>query len=146
MSLRRFFLIQIVFFLALSAQAISAMPAQEHAHSAPHGGVVKEGGGMHLELVVDKNGQPTIYVYDNAMKPLTQGDLQAKLTLKGHGGVQNSQDLQASKDSKGGIVLKGKPMKGAADWESADLNLKTKDRSTDIQFSNQTHGKSGHSH
>ena len=46
------------------------------------------------EFLLDKVGEPKLYLYDKAMKPLEKTNLEAKLTLKGHGGAQHSRDLK----------------------------------------------------
>lgn len=88
-----------------------------------------------MEFLLDKSGQPKLYLYDKAMKPLEKTDLQAKLALKGHDGVQHSRDLRSTKDPKEGVVFKGEPMKGLTDWDTAVVSLKLKDRWTHLCFS-----------
>ena len=85
-------------FLFLSSIAFSVVlyageAAKEHGHKTPHGGVVQEAEGMHAELLIDKTGQPKVYLYDKAMKPLERTDMQAKLTVKSHNGAQHERDL-----------------------------------------------------
>ena len=46
------------------------------------------------------------------MKPLNRGDLEAKLTVKGHGGEQHARELKFLKDPKGGPLFKGEPIIG----------------------------------
>lgn len=104
-------------------------------HKTPHGGILQEADGMHLELLIDKSGEPRLYLYDKAVKPLERGDLHAKLTVKGHDGVQHTRDLKLSRDSKDGTSFKGEPIKGLTDWEQAVVSLKSKDRWTHIRFS-----------
>jgi hypothetical protein len=109
--------------------------SKEHTHKTPHGGVVQETDGMHVEFLVDKNGEPKLFLYDKAMEPLEKTDLQARLTVKGHDGTQHSRDLKAAKDPKGGTVYKGEPIKGLSDWDTAVVSVKVKDRWTHIRFS-----------
>ncbi len=115
------------------------------AFSGPHGGVIQEAEGMHAELLIDKTGQPKVYLYDKAMKPLEHSDMQAKLTVKSHDGAQHERDLKFSKDSKEGPLLKGEPIKGLNDWDTAVVSFKLKDSSwTHIRFSHHSGGKAGH--
>ena len=69
--------------------------AKGHGHKTPHGGIVREADGMHAEFLIDKNGEPRLYLYDKAMKPLGHGDFQAKLTVKAHDGSQHGRDLKS---------------------------------------------------
>jgi hypothetical protein len=109
--------------------------SKEHGHKTPHGGIVKEAEGMHVEFLIDKSGQPKLYLYDKAMKPLDRTDLEAKLTIKGHNGEQHNVGLKASKDPKEGVVLKGEPIKGLSDWDTAVVSLKIRDSWTHLRFS-----------
>ncbi|HEY3304212.1 MAG TPA: hypothetical protein VGL70_11825 [Candidatus Binatia bacterium] len=109
--------------------------ADEHGHKTPHGGIVREAEGMHVEFLIDKTGQPKLYLYDKAMKPLERTDLETKLTVKGHDGEQHSRGLKAVKDPKEAVVYKGEPIKGASDWDTAVVSLKVKDQWHHIRFS-----------
>ena len=106
-----------------------------HGHKTPHGGIVQEAGEIHVELLIDKSGQPKVYLYDKAMKPMRRKDLQGRLTVKGHDGPQHTRDLKPSGSSKEGVVLVGKPIKGLTDWDRAVVSLKIKGRWTHIRFS-----------
>lgn len=109
--------------------------SKEHGHKTPHGGIVKEAEGMHVEFLIDKGGQPKLYLYDKAKKPLDRTDLEAKLTIKGHNGEQHNVGLKTSKDPKEGVVLKGEPIKGLSDWDTAVVSLKIRDSWTHLRFS-----------
>lgn len=135
MSLSRLLLVPTVFVLVTSGQAFSAPASQEHGHKTPHGGMLQEAEGMHAELLIDKSGQPKLYLYDKAMKPLERGGLQAKLTVRGHDGVEHTRDLKASSNPKEGDFFHGEPIKGLTDWEQAVVSMKIKDRWTHIRFS-----------
>jgi len=104
-------------------------------HKTPHGGILQEAEGMHAEFLIDKNGQPKLYLYDKAMKPLGRGDLLVKLTVKGHEAVQHERDLKISGNPRECTLFKGEPVKGLADWDQAAVSLKIKDRWTHIRFS-----------
>lgn len=69
------------------------------------------------------------------MKPLERSDLEAKLTIKGHGEAEHSRDLKGVKDPKEGIVYKGEPIKGLKDWDTAVVSIKVKDRWSHVRFS-----------
>ena len=99
---------------------------------------------MHAELLIDKSGQPKVYLYDEAMKPLERSDMRAKLTVKSHDGAQHERDLNFSKDPKEGPLLKGEPIKGLTDWDTAVVSLKLKDSWTHIRFSHHSGDKGGH--
>jgi hypothetical protein len=122
-------------FLVVSSGGYAGGGSKEHGHKTPHGGIVKEAEGMHVEFLIDKSGQPKLYLYDKAMKPLDRTDLEAKLTIKGHNGEQYNVGLKASKDAKEGVVLKGEPIKGLSDWDTAVVSLKIKDSWTHLRFS-----------
>jgi hypothetical protein len=132
--------------ILITLAGIVAVEAAEkgHAHKAPHGGVVKDIEGMHLEFLLDKAGEPKLYLYDKSMKPLERTDLQAKLTLKGHDGSQHSRELKPSKDPKVGVLLRGDPIKGVTDWNTAVVSLKLKDSWHDVHFAGHSKGKAGH--
>ena len=70
------------------ALAFADQDPKGHAHKTPHGGIVQEADVMHAEFLIDRSGEPKFYLYDKAMKPLEGGDMQAKLTVKGHDGAQ----------------------------------------------------------
>lgn len=144
MSLSRLLLVPIALVLAISGRAFSAPASQEHGHKAPHGGVVQEAEEMHVEFLMDKNGQPKVYLYDKTMKPLDRTDLQARLTVKAHDGGQHSRELKGSKDPKEGVVFKGDPIKGLTDWDTAVVSLKLKENWTHLRFSHHASGKAGH--
>jgi hypothetical protein len=134
-----YFKMAILFFLSFLLVSFGGVYAgagsKEHGHKTPHGGIVKEAEGMHVEFLIDKGGQPKLYLYDKAMKPLDRTDLEAKLTIKGHNGEQHNVGLKVSKDPKEGVVLKGEPIKGLSDWDTAVVSLKIKDNWTHLRFS-----------
>lgn len=99
---------------------------------------------MHAEFLIDKNGQPKLYVYDKAMKPLERSNLEAKLTVKGHGGAQHTRVLKFFKDPKEGPLFKGEQIQGLTDWDTAVVSLKLKERWTHVRFSHHAGGKGGH--
>ncbi len=129
--------------ITLASTPIFAV-AQQHGHKSPHGGIVQEADGIHAEFLIDKTGEPKLYLYDKAMKPLERSDLEAKLTVKGHGGADHTGTLIFSKDAKEGPLYKGEPVKGLNEWDSAVVSVKLKDRWTEIRFSNHSKGKAGH--
>ena len=124
-----------VFVVVFSSQDFADPDSKGHGHKTPHGGLVQEAEGMHAEIVIDKSGQPKLYLYDKAMKPLERSDMQAKLTIKGHDGAQHERDLKLSREPKEGPLFKGEPIKGMTDWEAAVVSIKVKDRWTHIRFS-----------
>jgi hypothetical protein len=141
---RRYFIIVFALTVIFSTQAFADQDSKGHEHKTPHGGVVQEAEGMHAELLIDKSGQPKVYLYDQVMKPLERSDMQAKLTVKSHDGAQHERDLKFSKDPKEGPLLKGEPIKGLTDWDTAVVSLKLKDNWTHLRFSHHASGKAGH--
>jgi hypothetical protein len=137
------FIIFLTFAMTVSTQAFAAQESKGHGHRSPHGGVIQEAEGIHAELF-DKSGQPKVYLCDKAMKPVERSDIQAKLTVKSHDGAQHERDLKFSKDPKEGPVLKGEPIKGLTDWDTAVVSLKLKDSWTHLRFSHHSGGKAGH--
>jgi hypothetical protein len=121
--------------IAFSVAEYASEAAKEHGHKSPHGGVIQETDGMHVEFLLDKNGEPKVFLYDKAMKPVERNDVQARLTLKAHDGTQHTQDLKFSKDPKEGALLKGEPIKGLTDWDTAVVSVKVKDTWTHLRFS-----------
>ena len=144
MLLSKLLFVPVAFVIALSGQVFSDPVGKDHGHKTPHGGVVKEAEGMHVEFLIDKSGQPKLYLYDKSMKPLERSDLEAKLTVKGHGGSQDTRVLKFSKDGKEGPLYKGDPIKGLTDWDTAVVSLKLKDSWTHIRFSHHSDRKGAH--
>ena len=133
---RQRIIVLLISFAFMSLKLVHADPAgKEDAHKTPRGGVVQEAEGVKAEFLIDKDGQPKLYLYDKAMKALEREDIPAKLAVKKHGGAQHNQDLKAVKDPKGGIVYQGEPIKGLKDWDTAVVSLKLKDRWTHFRFS-----------
>jgi hypothetical protein len=62
------------------------------------------------------------------------------LTVKGHGGAEETRVLKYSKDPKDGPVFRGEPIKGMTDWETAVVNLKLNDKPLNIRFSRHSDG------
>jgi hypothetical protein len=135
MLLSKLLFVPVAFVIALSGQVFSDPVGKDHGHKTPHGGIVKEAEGMHVEFLIDKSGQPKLYLYDKAMKRLENTDLQAKLTVKGHDGAQHSRELKASKDPKEGTMYTAEPIKGLKDWDTAVVSMKLKDKWTHVRFS-----------
>lgn len=123
------------FVIVFSGAVYAGEAIKEHGHKTPHGGIVQEAEGMHAELLIDKSGEPKLYLYDKAMKPMDRTDLEMKLTVKGHNGEQHGRELKAAKDPKEGVVYKGEPIKGLKDWDTGVVSLKIKDRWSHIRFS-----------
>ncbi|MEX0806929.1 MAG: hypothetical protein WD688_26945 [Candidatus Binatia bacterium] len=69
-----------------------------------------------------------------------RSDAEAKLTVKGHGGAEETRVLEFSKDPKKGPVFRGEPVKGLTDWETAVVSLKLKESWTNIRFSRHADG------
>ena len=90
---------------------------------------------MHAELLIDQRGQPKLYLYDKAMKPLGRGDFQARLVVKAQDSSQHTRDLKVTADPKQCTVFRGEPIKGVSDWDTAVASLKLKDRWTHVRFS-----------
>jgi len=129
--------------ITLASNPIFAL-AQQHGHKSPHGGIVQEADGIHAEFLINKTGEPRLYLYDGSMKPLERSDLEAKFTVKGHGGADHTGTLSFSKDAKDGPLYKGEPVKGLKEWNTAVVSVKLKDRWTEIRFSNHSTDKAGH--
>ena len=129
-------IVLLISFAFMSLKFAYADPAgKDHAHKTPRGGIVQEAEGVKAEFLIDKDGQPKLYLYDKAMKPLERRDIQVKLTAKGHDGAQHDRELKAVKDPKGGMVYQGEPIKGLKDWDTAVVSVKTKDRWIHFRFS-----------
>lgn len=135
MLLRTLLFVPLAFVVVLSGNVIADPVSKDHGHKTPHGGVVQEAEGMHVEFLIDKSGQPKFYLYDKAMKPVAQTGLQAKLTVKGHDGVQHSRDLKPSGNPKESNFFTGEAIKGLSDWDTAVVSLKLKDKWTHVRFS-----------
>ncbi len=135
MFLRELFFLFLIFALAFPGQALGDPVPKGHGHKTPHGGIVREAEGIHAEFLLDKDGNPKLYLYDKTMKPLKRGDFQVRLMMKGHDGSQHSRSLKVSGQPKGSAVYQGEPIKGMADWELAVVSIKVKDRWTHIRFS-----------
>jgi len=142
--LRKYLRIFLVLSFTISIPAFADPVGKDHGHKTPQGGIMQEAEGMHAEFLLDKTGQPKLYLYDKAMKPLERSDLEAKLTVKGHGSSQDTRVLKFSKDAKEGPLFKGDPIKGMTDWDTAVVSLKLKDSWTHLRFSHHSDGKGGH--
>lgn len=142
--LRKYLGIFLVLSFMISIPAFADPVGKDHGHKTPHGGIVQEAEGIHAEFLIDKGGQPKVYLYDKSMKPLDRADLEAKLMVKGHGGAQETRVLKFSKDAKEGPLFKGDPIKGMTDWDTAVVSLKLKDNWTHLRFSHHSDGKGGH--
>lgn len=135
MCLRVFFIMSFVFVMIFGNQTFADLEPKGHAHKTPHGGMMQEAGGMHAEFLLDKSGEPKFYLYDKEMKPFGAGDIQAKLTVKGHDGAQHERELKFSKDLKEGPLFKGELIKGLKDIDAAVVSVKMKDKWTHFKFS-----------
>jgi hypothetical protein len=144
MLVRTLLFVPLAFAIVLTGKVIADPVSKDHGHKTPHGGVVQEAEGMHVEFLMDKSGQPKVYLYDKNMKPLDRTDLQARLTVKAHDGGQHNRELKGSKDPKEGVVFKGDPIKGLTDWDTAVVSLKLKENWTHLRFSHHASGKAGH--
>ncbi len=131
----RMFIFLFLLSIAFSGAVYAGETSKEHSHKTPHGGVIQETDGMHAKFLLDKNGEPKVFLYDKAMKPSERSDLQAMLTVKAHDGTEHKRDLKFSKDPKEGALLKGEPIKGLTDWGQAVVSLKIKDSWTHLRFS-----------
>lgn len=135
MLLRNFLFLSIAFVIALSGKVPADPVSKEHGHKTPHGGVVKEAEGMHIEFLIDSSSQPRLYLYDKAMKPVERSNLEVKLTIKDHNGGQHTRALKFSKDAKDGPLFAGEPIKGLKDWDTAVVSLKLTDKWTHVRYS-----------
>jgi hypothetical protein len=131
--------IWIVFFLVLGIATVGlAMADQDpkgHGHKTPHDGLVQEAEGMHVEFLIDKSGEPKVYLYDKGMKSLDRSDMQVKLMARDHVGAQHERELKFVKDPKEGALFKGEPIKGLTDWDTVVVSIKIKDTWTHVRFS-----------
>jgi len=132
---RACFIIFFAFATIVSNQAFGDQDPKGHAYKTPHGGLVQEADGMHVEFLIDKSGEPKVYLYDKEMKFLDRNDIQVKLTAKEHGGAQHERELKFVKDPKAGARFKGEPIKGSKDWDTAVVSIKIKDAWTHVRFS-----------
>ena len=130
-SLSFLFLPFVIFYLS----AASADEPKQHGQKTPHGGMLQEAEGIHIEFLMDKNGEPKLFLYDKAMKPLERSDVQAKLTVKGHDGNQHTRELKFAKDPKAGGLFKGEAIKGLSDWDTAVVSIMVKDGWSHVRFS-----------
>ena len=135
MLLRACFTIFFTFAVIFSNHAFADLDSKGHGHKTPHGGLVQEAEGMHAEFLIDKNGEPRLYLYDKAMRLLGRSDFQTRLVVKAHDGSQHTRDLKSSGNPKECTLFKGEPIKGVSDWEQAVASVKLKDGWTHIRFS-----------
>ncbi len=135
MSPNMFSFLMFAFALVFPSQAFADSGTKDHGHKTPHGGIVRQAGGIHVELLIDKGGEPKVYLYDTAMKALVRKNIKVRLAVKGHDGTQHIRDLKPSGSPKQGVVFKGEPIKGLTDWDRAVVSLKIEGRWTHIRFS-----------
>ncbi len=131
--------IWLVFVLVLELATVRLANADQdpidRGHKTPHGGLVQEAEALLVEFLIEKSGEPKVYLFDKGMKSLDRSDIQVKLTAKAHGGAQHERDLKFLKDPKEGALFKGEPIKDLKDWDSAVVSVKIKDRWTHVRFS-----------
>jgi hypothetical protein len=77
------------------AWAQTPPPQQEHHHASPHGGQVMTAGKYHLELVVQEHQTVQVYLYDNALQPVTVPSPEATLYLRLPGNKNHTLTLKA---------------------------------------------------
>jgi len=135
MFLRELFALFLIFASAFPSQALADPVPKGHGHKTPHGGIVREAEEFHAEFLLDKDGNPKLYLYDKTMKPLKRGNLQVRLMMKGHDGSQHSRSLKVSRKPKGNPVYQGEPIKGMSDWELAVVSIKKEGSWLHIRFS-----------
>ena len=121
--------------LAFPGQALAGPVPKGHGHKTPHGGIVRDAEGIHAEFLLDKDGNPKLFLYDKTMKPLKRGDFQVRLMMKGHDGSQHSRSLKVSRKPKESAVYQGEPIKGMADWELVVVSIKKEGRWLHLRFS-----------
>lgn len=68
---------------------------QDHHHTSPHGGQVVTAGTYHLELVVQEHQTVQVYLYDDALKPVTVPTPEATLYLRLPGNTNHTLTLKA---------------------------------------------------
>ncbi len=74
--------------IALSVAVYAGEAAKEHGHKSPHGGVVQETDGMHVEFLLDKNGEPKVFLYDKARRRTLQRRADQRIDGLGAGGCE----------------------------------------------------------
>ncbi len=132
--LRAFLAQFLVVALAFPSQALAGSGPKVHGHKTPHGGIVRNAEGINAEFLLDKDGNPKLYLYDETMKPLERGDLQVRLMMKGHDGSQHSRNLKVSSNPKRNPVYQGELIKGMSDWELAVVSIKKEGRWLHVRF------------
>jgi hypothetical protein len=135
MRFKMFVVLFLLSFIAFFGGLYAGEVSKEHSHKTPHGGAIQESDGMHVEFLLDKNGEPKVYLYDKGMKSLDRSDMQVKLTAKDHDGGQHERELKFVKDPKEGALFKGEPIKGLTDWDTVVVSIKIKDTWTHVRFS-----------
>ncbi len=135
MFLRAFLAQFLVVALAFPSQALAGFGPKGHGHKTPHGGIVRNAEGINAECLLDKDGKPKLYLYEETMKPLERGDLQVRLMMKGHDGSQHARNLKVSSNPKRNPVYQGELIKGMSDWELAVVSIKKEGRWLHVRFS-----------
>jgi len=130
--------------LVLVLFAVHSPSFADPVSKAPHRGALQDAEGMHAELVIEKSGLVKVYLYDNAMKPLSLGYLQGRLVIKAHDGAEHNKDLKASKEGKEGTMLQGDPLKGLSDWDTVVVSVKVKGQWVHFCFSHPHDAKASH--
>jgi hypothetical protein len=133
---RKMLLVAAGIVLILAYKSVSEAAENGRGHNTPHGGVVHQADGMQVEFLVDKNGEPKCYLYDQTMKTLELNAIQLKLTVAGHDGIQHERELRFVKDPRDGPLFKGEPIKGLTHWHTAVVSIKSKNQWSHIRFSN----------
>jgi hypothetical protein len=78
-----------------SAWAQKPSRQQDHHHASPHGGQMVTAGTYYLELVVQEHQTVQVYLYDDALKPVTVPTPEATLYLRLPGNKNHTLTLKA---------------------------------------------------
>lgn len=100
--------------VVLSPPSASAAPSasssndwpQDHAHTAPHGGLVHTAGSGHLEITLAIDGTVTVWLLDGSAKPASAKGAQGTADLESTAGVDTTLTYDAKKDALIGHVQK----------------------------------------
>lgn len=117
-------LIKVIFFLFLGANYAYA---QDHAHKAPHGGMVKTAGEYHIEMVMSE-GKMVFYLLDKNEKTLSNKEIVGTVTLQYEDKTSSTEKLMAMGTEQFMIDTKGKHV------STCIVTLKVKGKTVSAKF------------
>lgn len=88
--------ISLAFILLVAASSISYAQTESHSHNAPHGGLMQDAGGYHIEMVKGKDSI-NFYILDSKQKALSNKTMTGTATFDFFGNTKATSALAKGK-------------------------------------------------